>query len=184
MDKPMKVKDKIILDNILQLAKKRGWNDAELCRNTGIDQTNFNSYKSGIRGFGNVTLEKFSRSLGVTIGYLLTDHDSQSGESPPQSTAQQGDTVIASLLKQLINDNATDRQTFKKIMDDHIEQESSREIYFKNAMNELKSKIDTTEQILLDHISKTDDGSGDEVKSHSKNHGGGKIGVVRKRKAG
>lgn len=121
MTKEREPKDEIILENILTLMERRGWKMAELCRRVGIDQSNFNSLKSGLRGFGNKNIKRFAKVLDTTVEYLLTKHN-----EPPLLP-----------IKEPPDPSYTQKQ-----IENYIENEK----FFREKINKLEAKIENLEK--------------------------------------
>ena len=88
MELSPKFSDKTIMENVLLLAKKKGWNNKKAADEIGITPQYFYRIKSGEKGLGHVTIKRITEAFGVTEEDLLKPmNEDNGGGGTPESEA-------------------------------------------------------------------------------------------------
>ncbi len=100
----------ILVNNIIQMRKAKGWNKSELARRCGVDQSYISRIEKADRHIGLESVEKFAEAFGVEVYELfLVDqsneyalkHRLEQIEKLPNLKRQMIESMIDAFVKEM-----------------------------------------------------------------------------------
>lgn len=71
-----------VLERTLEILKRKGMTEYQLCKEIGIKQSTFSTWKTEDRVPNTMRVARIANALGVSVDYLVTGKDESGNETP------------------------------------------------------------------------------------------------------
>ena len=91
-----------LYERITDLCKQKGISGSRMCLNLGLSKSTMSDMKSGRKkGLNADTAQKIASYLGVSVGYLLGEEETQETKKSPSAELTEGEKLLLDLFRKV-----------------------------------------------------------------------------------